>query len=151
MVDVYTDGSCLGNPGPGGWACALYGVFEEKGGDPATTNNRMELFAVQRALEECLKRSICDVTIWTDSAYVKNGITKWIHGWKKNGWKTASGGEVKNRDCWERIDALREKTPGVEWRWVKAHDKKRGHAMNDKVDRLARDMATCYKNNAPPQ
>lgn len=149
-MNVYTDGSCLGNPGPGGWACALSGVFEEKGGDPATTNNRMELLAVQRALEECLKRSIRDVTIWTDSAYVKNGITKWIHGWKTNGWRTSAGGDVKNRDCWEALDALtREVHP--RWKWVKAHDKKRGHPMNERVDRLAREAATCYRNNDPPR
>lgn len=144
---IYTDGSCLGNPGPGGWAFAS-GRYEDSGGEHNTTNNRMELTAVRRALEFCRENTIRDVTIITDSAYVKNGITKWIHAWKENGWRTAAGGDVKNRDCWEEIDALTKRIH-TEWQWVKAHDKKRGHAMNERVDRLAREAATCYKNNAP--
>lgn len=150
-MDVFTDGSCLGNPGPGGWAFAC-GTHQESGGEAHTTNNRMELIAVQRALEFCRRnqKEKDAVTILTDSAYVKNGITKWIHAWRANGWRTASGGDVKNRDCWEALDALtREVHP--RWKWVKAHDKKRGHPMNERVDRLAREVATCYRNNDPPR
>lgn len=146
-MDIFTDGSCLGNPGPGGWAFAC-SMFQDSGGEPLTTNNRMELTAVCRALEFCQEHVIRDVTIYTDSTYVKNGITKWIHTWRTNGWRTAAGEEVKNKDCWESLDALTKKIR-AEWKWVKAHDKKRGHHMNERVDRLAREAATCYKNNVP--
>ena len=142
-MHVYTDGSCLGNPGPGGWAC-LCDAFELKGAETHTTNNIMELTAVERALHKCLDTGVKDVVIWTDSAYVKNGITKWIHGWLKNGWKTSAGAPVKNKDLWLRLYALASVMDNLEWRWVKAHN---GHPMNEKVDTLAREQAknVCVK------
>jgi len=142
-MDVYTDGSCLGNPGPGGWAAACE-RFEISGAQEHTTNNQMELTAVREALQKCADTSVRDVCIWTDSAYVKNGITKWIHGWKRNGWKTANKCDVKNKELWVEIDALLEHVTNVEWRWVKAHN---GHPMNELVDTLARERAknVCVK------
>jgi ribonuclease HI len=139
-MNIYTDGSCLGNPGPGGWA-ATCDDFEISGAEVHTTNNRMELTAVARALDACVRADVC---IWTDSTYVKNGITKWIHGWKRNGWKTAARGDVKNKDLWVKIDALLSGMKNVEWRWVKAHN---GHPMNERVDTLAREQAknVCVK------
>lgn len=136
-MNVYTDGSCLGNPGPGGWA-AKCSEFEIMGADEHTTNNKMELTAVARALERCLESGVTRVCIWTDSSYVKNGITTWIHGWKRNGWKTSGGGDVKNKELWVEIDTLLVKMEDVEWRWVKAHN---GHPMNERVDTLAREQA----------
>jgi ribonuclease HI len=104
----------------------------------------MELTAVREALQKCADTSVRDVCIWTDSAYVKNGITKWIHGWKRNGWKTANKCDVKNKELWVEIDALLEHVTNVEWRWVKAHN---GHPMNELVDTLARERAknVCVK------
>jgi ribonuclease HI len=136
MVDAYTDGACSGNPGPGGWGALLRITGRERelsGAEPATTNNRMELMAAISALE-ALKRP-CKVRLYTDSTYVRDGVTKWIHGWKKNGWKTSDKKPVKNVDLWQRLDAAR--TPHqVEWIWVKGHS---GHAENDRVDTLARE------------
>jgi ribonuclease HI len=136
MVDAYTDGACSGNPGPGGWGALLRITGRERelsGAEPATTNNRMELMAAISALE-ALKRP-CKVRLYTDSTYVRDGVTKWIHGWKKNGWKTSDKKPVKNVDLWQRLDAAR--TPHqFEWIWVKGHS---GHAENDRVDALARE------------
>jgi ribonuclease HI len=141
-VAVYTDGACRGNPGPGGWGAVLrYGGRERElfGGENPTTNNRMELMAVIQALET-LKRP-CGVDVTTDSQYVKNGISSWIHQWKRNGWKTADRKPVKNADLWRRLDevAARHK---VAWHWVRGHS---GHPENERADRLANrgiDMAS---------
>ncbi|MBI2255137.1 MAG: ribonuclease HI [Proteobacteria bacterium] len=134
-VDVFTDGACSGNPGPGGWGAILrYGSVEKElsGGEAATTNNRMELMAAIAALEAL--KSAVNVRIHTDSQYVKNGITSWIHGWKKNGWKTADKKPVKNVDLWQRLDAAL-KGHKIEWIWVKGHA---GHDENERADALAR-------------
>jgi ribonuclease HI len=134
-VVVFTDGACSGNPGPGGWGAILTfkGVEKElKGGEAHTTNNRMELMAAISALE-AMKRP-CLVELHTDSQYVKNGITSWIHNWKRNGWRTADKKPVKNEDLWRRLDealAIHK----VDWRWVKGHA---GHDMNERADALAR-------------
>ena len=134
-VEIYTDGACIGNPGPGGWGAILRfrGVEKEmSGGDPETTNNRMEMMAAISALE-ALKRP-CIVDIYTDSSYVRDGITKWIWGWQKRGWKTADKKPVKNVELWQRLlDAL--KPHKVEWHWVKGHA---GHPENERCDELAR-------------
>ncbi|WP_417833226.1 ribonuclease HI [Thalassospira xiamenensis] len=134
-VEIYTDGACSGNPGPGGWGAILRfnGVKKEmSGGDPETTNNRMEMMAAISALE-ALKRP-CVVDIYTDSSYVRDGITKWIFGWQKRGWKTADKKPVKNVELWQRLlEAL--KTHKVEWHWVKGHA---GHPENERCDELAR-------------
>ncbi len=133
-VTVYTDGACKGNPGRGGWGAWLSTGGHEKelfGGEALTTNNRMELTAVIEALAS-LKRS-CDVTIYTDSEYVRKGITEWIHGWKLRGWKTAARQPVKNADLWQRLDALRN-LHQVDWRWVKGHA---GDPGNERADALA--------------
>ena len=134
-VEIFTDGACRGNPGPGGWAAILRyrGVEKELSGyEPATTNNRMELIAAIRGLE-ALKRP-CRVRLYTDSNYLREGVTKWIHGWKKNGWRTADKKPVKNIDLWQRLDAAR--TPHeVDWIWVKGHS---GHPENERADQLAR-------------
>jgi Ribonuclease HI len=140
MYEIYTDGSCLGNPGPGGWG-AIGDGMKLCGGQMGTTNNQMEMTAVAKALEECLKRDISEVRIFTDSTYVKNGITKWIINWKKNGWKTSTGTPVKNKELWIQIDTLREKVKMIEWCWVRAHN---GHPQNEAVDALARE---CAKNS----
>ena len=134
VVTIYSDGACKGNPGPGGWGALLrWGDHERElfGGAPATTNNQMELTAVIRALES-LKRS-CDVDVHTDSQYVKNGIETWIHGWKRNGWKTADRKPVKNADLWQQLDAL-SRQHRLEWIWVKGHA---GHPENERADALA--------------
>lgn len=133
-VDIYTDGACKGNPGPGGWGALIRFKGKEKqlyGGEPVTTNNRMELLAVIRALE-ALTRSV-DVRITTDSQYVKKGITEWIHNWKRNGWKTAARKPVKNSDLWQQLDSLVGQY-NVEWAWVKGHS---GHPENELADQLA--------------
>ena len=137
MQDIYTDGSCLGNPGPGGWG-ALIGNIQISGGEDNTTNNIMEMTAVVKALEECLKRDILEIQLFTDSNYVKNGITSWIKNWKRNGWRTATGTPVKNKELWIKIDILSQKMKYIEWKWVKAHT---GNLQNEKVDKLARDSA----------
>jgi ribonuclease HI len=134
MVEIYTDGACRGNPGPGGWGALLSSGEHEKelsGAEPLTTNNRMELTAVIRALE-ALKRP-CEVRIFTDSEYVRRGITEWVKSWKARGWKTADRKPVKNQDLWERLDALAAGHK-IEWRWVKGHS---GVPGNERVDRLA--------------
>ena len=134
-VTVYTDGACSGNPGPGGWGAILvYGGAEKElcGGEAMTTNNRMELTAACAALEALTRP--CAVDLWTDSQYVKGGITGWIHGWKRNGWKTADKKPVKNADLWERLEAARAKHE-VTWHWVKGHA---GYDMNERADALAR-------------
>jgi ribonuclease HI len=135
-VDIFTDGACSGNPGPGGWGAILrYGEIEKEmsGGEAETTNNRMELMAAISALQAL--KSPCEVDLYTDSAYVKDGISKWIHGWKKNGWKTADKKPVKNVDLWQRLDAAL-KPHHVQWHWVKGHA---GHPMNERADELARE------------
>ena len=120
-MEIWTDGSCLGNPGFGGWG-AISEDFEISGASSATTNNIMELTAVLRALERCIETDVKDVIVWTDSFYVKNGITSWVNGWKRNGWKTSNGQPVKNKQLWMGIDTLARKMHSVEWRWVKAHN-----------------------------
>ena len=142
VVVVHTDGACSGNPGPGGWGALLaWGdrVRELKGGEAETTNNRMEMMAAIMALE-ALKRP-CTVEIWTDSAYLKGGITGWIHGWKKNGWKTADKKPVKNVDLWQRLEAALARHR-VGWHWVKGHA---GHAENERADQLAREGMAPFK------
>lgn len=134
-VTIYTDGACSGNPGPGGWGALLqYGGNEKElsGGEPETTNNRMEMLAAIKALE-ALKQS-CIVHLYTDSTYVKDGITQWIFGWKKNGWRTAAKKPVKNADLWQLLDEQTRRHT-VEWHWVKGHD---GDERNERVDALAR-------------
>jgi ribonuclease HI len=133
-VLIYTDGACRGNPGPGGWGAILNSGGHEKelcGGEPATTNNRMELMAAIQALE-ALKKP-CKVELHTDSTYVMKGITEWVHGWKKRGWKTAAKDPVKNEDLWRRLDEARLRHE-VDWRWVKGHA---GHELNERADQLA--------------
>ena len=141
-VTIYTDGACSGNPGPGGWGVLLTfrGVEKElSGGEALTTNNRMELMAAIMALET-LNRP-CAVDLWTDSQYVRNGITSWLRGWKAKGWKTADRKPVKNEDLWRRLDAAQERHD-VAWHWVKGHA---GHAENERVDALARQGMAPYK------
>jgi ribonuclease HI len=135
QVLIYTDGSCRGNPGPGGWAAILmFGGREREifGGEAATTNNRMELTAAIEALTALTRP--CQVELHTDSLYVKSGITQWLPLWKARGWRTMSKGAVKNEDLWRRLDAARIPHE-VDWRWVKGHA---GHALNERVDALAR-------------
>jgi ribonuclease HI len=144
-VDIFTDGACKGNPGPGGWGVVIRAGAREKelnGGEPLTTNNRMELLAAIRGLE-ALKRP-CRVQLYTDSTYVRDGITKWIHGWRKNGWRTADRKPVKNAELWQEL--VEAAAPHrVEWHWVKGHS---GHAENDRADALACDGAAQYSNRA---
>jgi ribonuclease HI len=133
-VTIYTDGGCKGNPGPGGWGAVLIYKGREReifGGEPLTTNNRMELMAAIAALET-LKRP-CRVELHTDSQYLRNGITEWISGWKANGWRTAAKKPVKNADLWQRLDAARQRHE-VSWHWVRGHA---GHPENERADRLA--------------
>lgn len=137
---AYTDGACSGNPGPGGWGVLLLArdgdtvlrARELSGGEALTTNNRMELMAAISALEALARPTA--LTIVTDSAYVKNGVTEWIHGWKRNGWRTAGRDPVKNVDLWQRLDAAQGRHK-VDWRWIKGHA---GHAENERADALAR-------------
>ncbi|ADP72583.1 Ribonuclease H [Rhodomicrobium vannielii ATCC 17100] len=132
-VVVYSDGGCHGNPGPGGWGAVLIYKGREKdlwGGEPLTTNNRMELMGAIKALEELTRP--CEVDLFTDSQYVRNGITQWIGGWKANGWKTAARKPVKNAELWQRLDAAR-KHHDVRWHWVKGHA---GNALNERADKL---------------
>jgi ribonuclease HI len=142
VVEIFTDGACRGNPGPGGWAALIrMGARERElsGGEPLTTNNRMELMAAIEALK-ALKRP-CRVKLTTDSAYVRDGITKWIHGWRRNGWRTADKKPVKNADLWQALlDAAEPHR--IEWHWVKGHS---GHAENDRVDELACAAADAQK------
>jgi ribonuclease HI len=133
-VVAYTDGACKGNPGPGGWGVWLRAGAHERelfGGEPSTTNNRMELTAVIQALTALKRR--CDVVVYTDSEYVRKGITEWIHGWKQRGWKTADKKPVKNMDLWQQLDALAQ-AHHVQWRWVRGHA---GDPGNERADALA--------------
>ena len=135
QVVIYSDGACSGNPGPGGWGAVMISgdhVRDICGGEPATTNNRMELMAAIQALE-ALKKP-CKVELHTDSTYVMKGISEWIHGWKKRGWLTADKKPVKNDDLWRRLDIARGKHD-VTWKWVKGHS---GHPLNERADALAR-------------
>jgi ribonuclease HI len=134
VITIYTDGACRGNPGPGGWGALLQSgehVKELSGAEPATTNNRMELTAVIRALE-ALKRPV-EVRLYTDSEYVRRGISEWLPSWKARGWKTAARKPVKNQDLWQALDAAAARHR-IEWHWVKAHS---GVPGNERVDRLA--------------
>lgn len=149
MTELYawTDGACSGNPGPGGWGVlmrAMEGaaVLKERelnGGEADTTNNRMELLAAINALEALTRDT--EITITTDSAYVKNGVTGWIHGWKRNGWRTADKKPVKNVDLWQRLDEAQARHR-VTWKWIKGHA---GHAENERADELARAGMAPYK------
>ncbi len=134
IVEIFTDGACRGNPGPGGWAALLRYRGTEKtlsGSDAHTTNNRMELMAAIQALESLKRR--CSVCLSTDAEYVKKGIVEWLPDWKRRGWKTAGGKPVKNIDLWQRLDQA-AKVHNIEWRWVRGHS---GHPENEAVDRLA--------------
>ena len=148
VADIYTDGACSGNPGPGGWGAVLYYRGHEKelyGGEPGkTTNNRMELMAAIRALES-LTRPV-PVRLHTDSTYLRNGVSKWLPRWKRNGWKTADHQPVKNADLWQRLEAAVE-PHDVDWRWVRGHA---GNAGNERADALAnRGMAEAMAGGAP--
>ncbi|MCZ8312085.1 MAG: ribonuclease HI [Magnetospirillum sp.] len=143
-VEIFTDGACSGNPGPGGWGALLRfrGIEKElSGGENPTTNNRMELMAAIEALK-ALKRP-ARVRLWTDSVYVRDGITKWVHGWKRTGWKTADKKPVKNVDLWQALLAAAE-PHDVEWRWIKGHA---GHAENERADALARGAIAATRGN----
>ncbi len=145
---AYTDGACSGNPGPGGWGVLMLAreggaVVKERtlsGGEAHTTNNRMELLAAISALEALTR--VSELTIVTDSAYVKNGVTEWIHGWKRNGWKTSGKDPVKNVDLWQRLDVAQAKHKVI-WRWIKGHA---GHAENERADELARAGMAPFKS-----
>lgn len=146
QITINADGSCLGNPGPGGWAALLrFGSIERElsGGEAHTTNNRMELMAAIMALEALTEP--CQVTLVTDSQYVRKGITEWLPGWIRKQWKTAGGGAVKNRELWERLQAATLRHT-IQWRWVKGHS---GDPDNERVDLLARDQAIAIRNGAP--
>lgn len=135
MIDIYTDGACSGNPGPGGWGALIIDGDERRefyGGEAETTNNRMELMGAIRALEETAGAD--EVRLFTDSQYVKNGINDWIHNWKRNGWKTAAKKPVKNKDLWQALETQIEGRK-VDWRWVKGHN---GDPGNERADELAR-------------
>jgi ribonuclease HI len=148
---AYTDGACSGNPGPGGWGALLIAREGEatlkerelQGGEALTTNNRMELLAAISALESLSRPS--QLTIVTDSAYVKNGVTGWIHAWKRNGWRTADNKPVKNIDLWQRLDTAQARHQ-VTWRWIKGHA---GHAENERADALARAGMAPFKPGKP--
>lgn len=149
---AYTDGACSGNPGPGGWGVLLVAregeaVLKERelaGGEADTTNNRMELLAAINALESLQRPS--ELTIVTDSAYVKNGVTGWIHGWKRNGWRTADKKPVKNVDLWQRLEAAQARHQVI-WKWIKGHA---GHAENERADALARAGMAPFKPGKAP-
>ena len=146
-VIIHTDGACKGNPGPGGWGAILEAagkVKEMSGGEPLTTNNRMELLAAISALEALSRPS--EITIVTDSAYVKNGVTQWIHGWKRNGWRTADRKPVKNAELWQRLDAAQARHK-VRWEWIKGHA---GHPENERADELARAGMAPFKPDFKP-
>lgn len=145
-VEIHTDGSCLGNPGPGGWAVVLRYQGRERelsGGEALTTNNRMELMGAIMALEALSEP--CRIVLHTDSQYVRQGITEWMANWVRRNWKTSGGDPVKNRDLWERLHAANQRHK-VEWRWVKGHS---GNPDNERVDVLARDAAIKFRDLAP--
>lgn len=147
-LTAWTDGACSGNPGPGGWGVLMRAtdgatVLRERelsGGEAQTTNNRMELMAAISALEALSRPSA--ITIVTDSAYVKNGVTEWIHGWKRKGWRSATGKPVKNIELWQRLDTARARHQ-VRWEWIKGHA---GHAENERADELARMAMAPFKS-----
>lgn len=139
MYDLYTDGSCLGNPGRGGWAAKCVGQFEISGSELNSTNNIMEMTAVLEGIKKCLEMDISEVRLFTDSNYVKNGVTQWMPKWKVNNWKTSTGQVVKNKTLWLQIDILSSRMKKVEWHWVKAHA---GNEHNERVDKLARERAS---------
>ena len=142
-VQIFTDGACSGNPGPGGWGALLrFGAREKelKGGEALTTNNRMELMAAISALE-ALKRS-CSVDLYTDSNYLREGITKWIHSWRRNGWRTAERKPVKNAELWQRLDQALSRHR-IQWHWVRGHA---GHIENERADALAREGMAPFKS-----
>ncbi|MFV0492461.1 MAG: ribonuclease HI [Pseudorhodobacter sp.] len=149
---AYTDGACSGNPGPGGWGVLMIARDGEvtlkerclKGGEAETTNNRMELLAAISALEALSRPS--DITVVTDSAYVKNGVSQWIHGWKRNGWKTSNRKPVKNVDLWQRLDTA-QGAHRVTWKWIKGHA---GHVENERADELARAGMAPFKPDKAP-
>ncbi|MFG1426453.1 ribonuclease HI [Roseixanthobacter glucoisosaccharinicivorans] len=141
-IEIWTDGACSGNPGPGGWGAVLRSGPHEKelsGGEAHTTNNRMELMAAISALEALKKPSAVD--LHTDSEYLRNGITKWVAGWRRNGWRTADKKPVKNQDLWERLDAALGRHE-IAWHWVKGHA---GNELNERADQLARDGMAPFK------
>ncbi len=141
-VTIFTDGACSGNPGPGGWGAILMSGSHRKelnGGEAVSTNNRMELMAAIAALEALKNPS--DVDLTTDSVYVRDGITKWIHGWKRNGWKTADKKDVKNAELWQRLDEA-TKRHKITWHWIKGHA---GHTENERADELAREGLKPFK------
>tara|TARA_B100001245_G_scaffold117597_1_gene86401 strand:- start:20 stop:466 length:447 start_codon:yes stop_codon:yes gene_type:complete len=143
LIKIYTDGACVGNPGPGGWAAIILLENEKKelfGGEKLTTNNRMELTAAIKGLEYCNAQegkqlSLKEIKIYTDSVYLKEGITSWINNWEKNNWKTADKKNVKNVDLWKKLKDL-VKSKQIEWRWIKSHS---GDTMNDLADKLAKE------------
>lgn len=144
QVEIHTDGACLGNPGPGGWAALLrYGARERElaGGEPDSTNNRMELMAAIVGLETLTEA--CEVALYTDSQYVRQGITQWLPNWVRRGWKTAGGEAVKNRDLWERLQQAASRHR-IDWHWVKGHS---GDPDNERVDALARAQAERARNH----
>jgi ribonuclease HI len=146
-VTIYTDGACSGNPGPGGWGAILTlgdHTKELMGGEAHTTNNRMELMAAISALE-ALTRG-CSVDLYTDSNYLRDGITKWIHGWRRNGWRTADKKPVKNAELWQRLDRALERHR-IQWHWVRGHA---GHAENERADALAREGMAPFKRLRSP-
>ncbi|OYX71442.1 MAG: ribonuclease HI [Rhizobiales bacterium 32-66-11] len=141
-IEIWTDGACSGNPGPGGWGAILRSGPHEKelsGGEAHTTNNRMELMAAISALEALKKPSAVD--LHTDSEYLRNGVTKWVAGWRRNGWRTADKKPVKNQDLWERLDAALGRHE-ISWHWVKGHA---GNELNERADQLARDGMAPFK------
>ena len=141
-VAMFTDGACRGNPGPGGWGVLVQSGEREKelsGGEPLTTNNRMELLAAIRGLQALTRP--CHVTLHTDSMYVRDGITKWVHNWRRNGWRTSDKKPVKNAELWQELCAAAERHR-VDWRWVKGHS---GHPENERVDVLACDAADQFR------
>jgi ribonuclease HI len=146
-VQIFTDGACSGNPGPGGWGAIIrFGKREKelKGGEALTTNNRMELMAAISALESLTRG--CSVDLYTDSNYLRDGITKWIHGWRRNGWRTADKKPVKNAELWQRLDRALERHR-IQWHWVRGHA---GHAENERADALAREGMAPFKRLRSP-
>lgn len=142
-IQIYTDGACSGNPGTGGWgAILIYGTIKREifDGEINTTNNKMELTAVIKALE-CIKEK-CEIDLYTDSKYVKDGITQWIYSWKKNNWKNSKKEEVRNKDLWQKLDEL-SKIHKINWFWVKGHN---DNEINNRADELAREGVKKYKN-----
>ncbi len=145
-ISIWTDGACSGNPGPGGWGVVMRWNGHEKelsGGEAMTTNNRMELIAAAEALEALKRPSMVD--LYTDSQYVRGGITAWMHNWKRNAWRTADKKPVKNADLWQRLDAARQRHD-VTWHWVRGHA---GTAGNERADQLARDGLAPFKPRRP--